>query len=236
MNNEQLSTKSQPFLNYLEDWLDQLPTLSLEEATVNPENCAVFSVDITNGFCNEGALASPRVANIVTPIVRLFEAAWSRGIKNILLINDAHEPDALEFSAFPPHCVRGTSEAEPVNEIKDLPYFNQMVILEKNSVAPRCNSGLEQWMSEHGNVDTFIVVGDCTDICTYQLALYLLTDANARQLKRSVIIPADCVDTYDRSLETAQTQGGMAHPGDLFHAIFLYHMALNGIKVIKNFS
>ncbi|NTV36699.1 MAG: cysteine hydrolase, partial [Anaerolineaceae bacterium] len=28
-------------------------------------------------------------------------------------------------------------------------------------------------------------------------------------------------------------QGGFPHPGDLLHATFLYHMALNGIEVVK---
>jgi len=33
-----------------------------------PEKTALMVVDITNGFCNEGALASPRVKAIVAPM------------------------------------------------------------------------------------------------------------------------------------------------------------------------
>jgi len=61
----------------------------------------------------------------------------------------------------------------------------------------------------------------------------LRLQANAYQLQRRVIVPAEAVETYDRALETAKEQGGFAHPGDLMHAVFLYHMALNGIEVVR---
>lgn len=234
MSTKKLYQQSADFLNHLDDWMIQLPTISLTDAVNNPKNCAIFSVDVVNGFCKEGALSSRRIARIIKPVVELFNLAWSYGIRDILLINDSHEPDAVEFSAFPPHCIRGTKESEPVDEIKELSFFNEMRVFSKNSVAPGCNSGLEEWMADHSRIDTCVVVGDCTDICTYQLALLLLTNANSVQIKRRIIVPVDCVDTYDRSLETALAEGGMAHPGDLFHAIFLYHMALNGIEIVKH--
>jgi nicotinamidase-related amidase len=83
-------------------------------------------------------------------------------------------------------------------------------------------------------VDTFIVVGDCTDICVYQLAMHLLTWANARDLEWRVIVPEDCVQTYDLPLETANQVGAKPHPGDLLHQVFLYHMALNGIEIVRS--
>jgi nicotinamidase-related amidase len=94
------------------------------------------------------------------------------------------------------------------------------------------NTGLNEWLAAHPGVDTFIVVGDCTDLCTYQLAMHLRLDANARQLQRRVIVPVDCVDTYDRPVAAAQQQGGFAHDAELLHAVFLYSMALNGVEVL----
>ncbi len=58
-------------------------------------------------------------------------------------------------------------------------------------------------------------------------------DANAWHLTRRVIIPQNCVQTYDRSIAIAESQGGLAHDGDLLHGVFLYHMALNGIEVVQ---
>lgn len=226
-----LAEQAQPFLAYLQNWQENLPTLSLVEAFPQPRQAAILSVDVIQGFCYEGPLSSPRVAAIVVPITRLFEQAWQHGVRNIVLTQDTHEPEAVEFAQWPAHCVRGTSEAETVSAFKSLPFFNQMTIFEKNSIASGLNTGLNAWLADHPQVDTFVVVGDCTDLCTYQLAMHLRLEANARQLQRRVIVPANCVQTYDRPVEVAREQGGLPHPGDLLHAIFLYHMLLNGVEV-----
>jgi hypothetical protein len=47
-----------------------------------------------------------------------------------------------------------------------------------------------------------------------------------------VVVPADCVDTYDLPVAVAQSLGALPHAADLLHLIFLYHMALNGIEVV----
>ena len=233
MSDNRLAIKSQPFLDYLDGWMASLAELPLDQVLIDPGQTAIVSVDVVKGFCNFGLLASPRVAAIVKPIVSLFEAAWQRGMHQILFVHESHEPDAVEFDAWPPHCVRGTAEAEPVDEISALPFFSQMVDIPKNSISSALQTGLDDWLASHPRVDTFIVTGDCTDLCTYQLAMHLRLDANARQLQRRVIVPADCVDTYDYPLEVAQTEGGQPHPADLTHAFFLYHMALNGVEIVK---
>ncbi len=227
-----LADRSRPFLDFVEDWVNHLPVTPLQHAAPHPERVAILSVDVIEGFCHIGPLASPRVAAIVQPIVTLFTRAWSYGIRHILLTQDAHEPDAVEFGSWPLHCVRGTPEAETVAAFKALPFFDQMVVLEKNSISSGLNTGLNDWLQAKPEVDTFIVVGDCTDLCTYQLAMHLRLDANARQRHRRIIVPANAVDTYDRTVATAQQQGGLPHDGDLLHAVFLYHMALNGIEVV----
>lgn len=228
-----LAERSQEFLTFLDQWYAELPDVQLVDAVPNPEKSAVISVDVINGFCTVGPLASPRVNAIVAPIRDLFTKAWSLGVRHILLSQDTHEPDAEEFGAWPPHCVRGTVEAETVEAFKLLPFYDQMEIVEKNSISTGLNAGFNRWMAEHPTLDTFIVVGDCTDLCVYQLAMHLRLDANTRQIKRRVIVTSVGVDTYDRSVQTAQEQGGLPHAGDLHHVFFLYHMALNGIEVVR---
>lgn len=228
-----LAAQAEPFLAYLQGWLENLPVLPIARAVPNPIQAAILSVDVIEGFCNQGALASPRVASIVAPVANLFQQAWQAGVLNFILTQDTHEPDAVEFSQWPAHCVRGTAEAETVSALKALPFFEQVVVLEKNSIASGLNTGLNDWLAAHPAIDTFVVVGDCTDLCTYQLAMHLRLDANARQLQRRVIVPADCVQTYDMPVETAASLGILPHPGDLMHAMFLYHMQLNGVEVVK---
>lgn len=227
-----LMQQTGPFLDYLDEWTTNLPEMPAHAAIKDPAKTAVLSVDVTNGFCYEGPLSSPRVAGIVDPISRLFQLAWERGVDKFLLSQDTHEPQAVEFAQWPPHCVRGTAEAETVDAFKRLPFYPQMVLIEKNSIQSGLNRGLTAWLEGHSEVDTYIVTGDCTDLCTYQLAMHLRLYANELQLKRRVIVPADCVQTYDLSVETARQAGILPHPGDLIHAMFLYHMALNGVEVV----
>ncbi len=229
---ESLTLTGQAFLAHLDEWLANLPEKTLEEAAPIPGETAVFSVDLIKGFCTIGPLASPRVNSIVPAAVALFKRAWARGIRHIVLTQDTHEPDAVEFGAFPPHCVRGTAEAETVEAIQALPFYPEMTIIEKNSIHSGLNTGLNAWLENHPEVNTFIVVGDCTDLCVYQITMHLRLDANARQLQRRVIVPAGSVDTYDTPVEIARAGGFFAHPGDLLHATFLYHMALNGVEVV----
>ena len=228
-----LKNDSGPFLDYLDGWLAQLPARDLAEAIPHPERAAVLSVDLINGFCYEGPLSSPRVAGLAPQVTALMRAAWEAGVRAFLLTQDTHEPDAVEFGQWPAHCVRGTAESETIAEIKALPFFDAMRVIPKNSIQSALDTAFEPWLRAHPELDTFIIVGDCTDLCVYQLAMYLRLDANARQLTRRVILPTDCVETYDLPVEAALAARISPHPGNLHHAFFLYHMALNGVDVVK---
>lgn len=232
MNTEAFA-QSREFLEYLDNYLSGLKELRFSELIGNPQKAAVISVDVINGFCYEGALSSPRVQTIIAPIVELFRKVWALGVREIVLVQEAHEPEAVEFGQFPPHCVRGTSEAQAVPEYRALPFYDEMKIIEKNSISGSLNTGLNEWLADHPQVDTFIVVGDCTDLCAYQLAMHLRLDANARQIQRRVIVPEECVDTYDMPVDLARSIGAVPHDADLLHAVFLYHMMLNGVEVVR---
>lgn len=233
MEPNDLIQKSIPFLEYVLNWQANLPGLKLEDVCSAPGKTAIISIDVINGFCYEGPLSSPRVKAIIEPIVDLFKRSWELGVHSILLCQDSHDPRAVEFGEFPPHCVRGTREAETVPEIKQLPFYDYMVLMEKNSINPALGTGLDDWTIDHPEKETYIAVGDCTDLCTYQLAMYLKTEANSRMNRRRVIVPANMSDTYDLPVETARQIGAFPHDGDLLHALFLYHMALNGVEVVK---
>lgn len=225
---------STPFLRYLEDWHSRIPEAALDELIGGrPETVAVVCVDVIVGFCTEGALSSPRVNTIVQPIARLFTALHERGVKHFVLPQDTHDPHAVEFMSYPPHCIRGTREAETVGELKALPFSNEFTIIEKNALSAFVDTALPGWVREHPEVTTYIVTGDCTDLCTYNLALHLRMDANARQLQRRVVLVEECVDTYDTSMETAQQLGIRPHPADFHHVVFLHHMEQNGVEIVQ---
>lgn len=228
-----LSEDSRSFLDWIADWQKSLPRIALKEAILEPERTAILAVDLLRGFCYEGPLSSKRVAGIVDPIVSLFKNVYRLGVRHFVLPQENHPPDAVEFESYGPHCIAGTAEAETVSELTALPFSDLFVIVNKNSVNPFIETELGKWVDERPELNTFIVVGDCTDICVYQLAMHLRLLANARQLQNiRVMLPADCVDTYHLPVSTAKQIGAVPHDGDLLHSIFLYHMMLNGIEVV----
>lgn len=232
-----MTTKSDLFLDWLAGWEEGLPEARLAEIVSDPERVALLSVDLTRGFCCEGPLASPRVAGIVPAVVRLFRRAYDLGVRHFLLPQDTHDPDAIEFSAYPPHAVGGTAESETVDELKALPLSDLFVVIPKNSVSCDLGTDLGPWLDAHPRATTFIVTGDCTDICVYLLAMYLRLRANVLGLREvRVIVPADCVQTYDMPVDKAAELGALPHDGDLLHRVFLYHMALNGIEVVGHLA
>lgn len=231
-----IAHNSQPFLEHLDHWYANLPTVSVNELINNaPEKVAVTCVDIIVGFCTDGALSSPRVQSIVAPIAELFTTFHDAGVEHFLLPQDAHPENAVEFGAFPVHCVRNTKEAETAPELLALPFADTFTIFEKNALAAATNPEFAQWVRDHDEVDTYIVTGDCTDLCVYQLAMFLRLDANARNVAgRRVILPANCIDTYDTPLHIARELGIPAHPGDFHHLVFLHHMYANGVEIVKS--
>lgn len=233
MELETLIKESTPFLDWLCAWEAGLSPLDLAAELQEPTRAAVMAVDMVVGFCYEGPLSSPRVAGIVPCVVNLFKRAEALGVRHFVLTQDAHPPDAVEFGAFGPHCQEGSHEAETVPELLNLPFAMRFTLISKNSISSAVGTELDSWLEGHPEVSTFIVVGDCTDLCTYQLAMHLRLRANARGLDQRVIVPVDCVETYDMPVTTARELGIMPHNGDLLHLIFLYHMVLNGIQVVS---
>lgn len=228
-----LADKSRPFLAYLDDWYEHLEDVGLAEIVgEQPEQVAVFSIDMVNGFCKEGPLAGPRVNALIEPVVQVFQRAYELGVRAFVLAQDTHDPDTPEFAAYPPHCVAGTSESQTVSEIRDLPFADAITVVEKNSISPEVGTNLNEWMEEHRQVSTFLLVGDCTDLCVYTAAMWLRFQANAHNLQRRVIVPAMGVDTFDTPVSVARQAGILAHDGDLHHVLFLHHMALNGVEVV----
>ncbi len=234
MNSEQFITQSKPFIDYILTWKDGLTPLPLSEIiATQPHKVAVVSVDIINGFCYEGPLASPRVASLVEPIAALFEQTHAAEIRHFILTQDTHPADAVEFANFPPHCIRDTSESEAVDRFKQLSFFNEFKIFPKQSLNSIIGTDFGGWLEAHPEVDTFITVGDCTDLCTHQLAMHLKLRANVLNQKIRVILPVNCVDTYDLPVAIAQEIGALPHDGEFLHTIFLYHMRLNGVEVVS---
>ena len=125
----------------------------------------LFIVDMVNGFVKEGSMHDAKIMDIVEVIQKECETHKDR-----LFIADTHEKEAMEFRSFPPHCIKGTSESEIIDELK--PYVKE--VLEKNST----NTFHVLNKAILKDYDSFKIVGCCSDICVMQLALSLKTYLN----------------------------------------------------------
>lgn len=168
----------------------------------------LFVVDMVNGFVKEGSMHDAEIMKIVDVIVQECEAHEHR-----LFIADTHEENAIEFKSFPIHCVRGTSEAKIIDELK--PYADD--ILEKNST--NTFHVLDKEILK--NYDSFKIVGCCSDICVMQLALSLKTYLNQMDMPQQVIVAEKGIATYDAPY----------HPAGEYHRMALNMMAQSGIVI-----
>lgn len=217
-------------------WLETLPDMRLEEIAPDPAVTGIFSADLINGFLREGALASPRIDALTDPVLALLNRAWDYGVRHYVFMQDTHTEENPEFRSFPPHCIAGTSESEMIPELAELPFADSFHIIQKNALHPAVETTFDELWDQSRHIERAIVIGDCTDLCVNHLAMHLRMRANALGLHEfEVIIPANCVDTFDIP-ETPETDPGVAHPGDFFHEVFLYHLASNGIRAVKTIT
>ncbi len=207
------------------DWYEALPAVRLE--TLVPARTALVSVDVIEGFTRLGALSSERITAIIPAIVGLLGRLESLGVPaaQIAFVQDAHPQDAQEFTAYPPHCVKGTDEAKAVLELEQLPRWSDYAHFEKNSIASHTSEGFNAWLAAQ-QVEIIIAVGDVTDLCLYTLALHLQVRNLAAGLKQRIIVPENCAQTWDAP----------NHPGDLYHLLFLYQLARNGLEVVRELA
>lgn len=215
-NRDGFLNKSTNTLNEIIDMLEKLPEIKLND--LKGEKTALVIIDMVNGFAREGALQSSRVEGIIPEIVSLSKACDALKIKKVAFA-DCHSNYSPEFESYPQHCICGTSEGEMVDEIKAVGGYT---LISKNSTNGFLEEKFAQWLEENGDTDTFIITGDCTDICIQQFAVTLKTWFNSQNKKSRVIVPMNAVETYDLGL----------HDGDLMHIFALYNMILNGIEVV----
>jgi nicotinamidase-related amidase len=209
--------KSTQVLSEIYDVIDQKPSLVIED--LEADKSALIIVDMINGFAKAGALSSSRVDALIPNIVELSKKCDELGIKKIAFA-DNHTEDSPEFASFPSHCLCGTEESEVVEEIKAVGNYR---LIEKNSTNGFIEPAFQVWLQEHPEINHFLIVGDCTDICVLQLALTLKTHFNRINQKSRIIVPVKSVDTYDLG----------THNGDLQQMMALYQMTVSDVEVVK---
>lgn len=151
----------------------------------------IFVIDMINGFCKEGALADPKIMNIVPELHKFLEEYEGDKIE----VRDSHPDDALEFQTFPVHCMKDSYESEGIMELKDVLADSKLVFL-KNSTCALFAPGMMEFLKKE-QPEEIVVTGCCTDICILNFVVALKNYFNQENINSNIIVYKDLVDTYD---------------------------------------
>lgn len=202
------------------DMLEHLKNVkTLDTTDLDKEKTALIIIDMVNGFAKKGNLSSPRVEAIIPNVRRTAQISREREFK-LLAFADCHCKGCEEFSSYPEHCLSGTKESELIDELKDIIGIE---IIKKNSTNGFIEDEFKKWLNNNGDIDTFIIVGDCTDICVMQFSLSLKTFFNKNNKPVKIFIPLDSVDTFDLGI----------HRGDFMNISSLFIMEANGAEIVS---
>lgn len=120
-------------------------------------------IDLLNGFCRKGyTLSLPEsTAGIEIYAASRIEQIFGEG-GQVIFIGDNHSLSDPEIgNPYPPHCMKGTVEAEIIDELK--PFAQKSIILEKNTLSIFLNTGLDRILKKYRPTE-IEVIGVCTDI------------------------------------------------------------------------
>lgn len=163
-------------------------------------------VDMQNGFLREGNLASDRCLAVLPAVRREVDEALAAG-RRVLFTADTHEIDDAEFAVFPEHCIRGTREADLVDELLPLLDRDDVLLLRKRRYSALFESEMEGHLHRFG-IDSVRICGVCTDICV------LHTTADLRNRDFPVTVAARATGTFD----------GPDHSADVVQEFSLLHL------------
>jgi len=156
-------------------------------------------VDMINGFINEGPLCDTSIQKIIPANVDLVKQFLAEG-KDVIAFRDVHEPNAIEFEFYPPHCVKGTLESELVDELKV--FQDKMLVIPKNTTNGFFTKEFQTYLKDHPNLSDVTISGCCTDICVFHFAISLKTYSQTMDWPLKIHLIEKAVDTFDASFHS----------------------------------
>ena len=179
-------------------------------------------VDMVNGFVREGVLHDDSIANIIPTQIKLIKETLAYG-GLVIFIKDTHNKDSKEFKRFgnTHHCIKGTKEAELVDELIPYEGLVNTISIEKNSTNFMEAPDFRKVVKNLENVEEYGICGCCTDICVVNGAIGLANYND--QWNRDVTIKAykDAIATYGEDVRE-----------NYIDAAYLL-MEQQGIKLVK---
>lgn len=157
---------------------------------------ALYMIDMNNGFVNFGAMANPEYNKLV-PEQRKIVDKFRREDELVNFVLEGHDPNATEFNLYPPHCIKGTPEAELIPEFiaeQDKPntktYF-------KNCTNGMMNEKIQIDIRKENGVIMIVVIGVCLDICVLNFLITLCGYLHQLNRETKVFLVKKACDTFD---------------------------------------
>ena len=154
----------------------------------NAPRKTILVIDMLNGFCREGNLASPRLDTITLRLRDYLQREQEWGADVVFLV-DTHTADDPEFAMFPVHCVEGSGEDEIVPELA--PVAARGTVVRKHTFSGFRDTDLDVVLARLAP-EVVEVAGVCTDICV----MHTVYDLRLRGYH--VVVRRDLVETYAR--------------------------------------
>lgn len=155
-------------------------------------------VDMVNGFVEEGVLHDKNIKRIIPRQIELIKEAHDKGYI-VVFVKDTHDEDAVEFRRFgnTKHCVRGTKEAEVVEELKPFEKMDDTISIEKNSTSFMEAPDFREIATKAENVKEVRLMGCCTDICDLNGAMGLANFYDQWNREVEIKVYEDAIATYN---------------------------------------
>jgi len=155
----------------------------------------LYVIDMVKGFVTEGAMHDSYIANTIPEQLKIIEK-FQREQQGVAFIKDCHEKECAEFSEFPPHCIKNTSEAELVEELQVFEKDTSL-IYPKNSTSAIFAPNVLPELNCMENLEEVVGVGCCTDICVTNFLIPLKNYFNQNNRKIPIFAVKKAIETYD---------------------------------------
>lgn len=153
----------------------------------------LYTIDMVNGFVNEGALHDKHIRETIPEQIKLIEK-FKQEQEGIAFIKDCHTKDSIEFKNYPPHCIEGTSEALLVPELQ--PYEQEALVYQKNSTSAMFAPNMISNLDAMENLEEVVGIGCCTDICDINFLIPLKNYFNQKNRDITIFAVKKAMDTF----------------------------------------
>ncbi len=158
-------------------------------------------VDMVNGFIKEGKMSDKDI-NHITPRIKSLVESFLNEEEGVAFIKDTHEPNSIEFKKYPPHCLKGTTEAEIISELSS--YEHQSLSYEKNSTSTIFAKNFMRDIERMKSLEEVIITGCCTDICVMNLGIPLANYFDEKNKNVRIWVPQNAVETFNSEIHNRE--------------------------------